>query len=152
MWRAIEAGLMTEKRMYLPHVGAIVITKDGEIVGRGCKKFIPNTKMILHAERVALDEARDKARGSILVTTLEPCYRNGIDKKSHILCSCSELIIERGIETVIYNSEDDSTKFKGGQGIKKLTDAGINTLKFDSLDQYIQKYFDRIKPKFNKTL
>ena len=52
-----------------PNVGCVIVSPDGEIVGRGATQ--PGGRP--HAEAVALAEAGPKARGATLYTTLEPC-------------------------------------------------------------------------------
>ncbi|MGC2783260.1 MAG: riboflavin biosynthesis protein RibD, partial [Roseiarcus sp.] len=55
-----------------PAVGAILV-KDGAVVGRGATA--PGGRP--HAERIALAEAGEAARGSTLYVTLEPCSHFG---------------------------------------------------------------------------
>src|SRR5512134_3913672 len=51
-----------------PLVGAVVVA-DGRVVGRGFHHRAGEA----HAEALALLDARDRARGATLYTTLEPC-------------------------------------------------------------------------------
>tara|TARA_Y100000310_G_C20699377_1_gene828304 strand:+ start:6408 stop:6860 length:453 start_codon:yes stop_codon:yes gene_type:complete len=108
-----------------PLVGALVLSSDGEIVGEGYKKFIPFTSMINHAERVALDQAGDAARGGTLVTTLEPCIKIG---RKQVLSSCSDLIIERGIATVVYCLQDNNCRSNNRSPQKYLQKQGIEVI------------------------
>ena len=56
-----------------PWVGAMVLSPDGEVLGIGATEP-PGGR---HAEIVALDAAGDRARGSTVVVTLEPCAHRG---------------------------------------------------------------------------
>src|SRR3984885_5962444 len=55
-----------------PAVGAILV-KDGAVVGRGATA--PGGRP--HAERIAIDQAGEAARGATLYVTLEPCSHFG---------------------------------------------------------------------------
>ena len=55
-----------------PLVGAVVV-RDGEVVGEGWHRGAGRP----HAEVVALEAAGDRARGSTLYVTLEPCSHYG---------------------------------------------------------------------------
>jgi len=55
-----------------PAVGAVVV-RDGEVVGRGFHTW----SGLKHAEVLALEEARERARGATLYVTLEPCAHHG---------------------------------------------------------------------------
>ena len=55
-----------------PAVGAILV-KDGAVVGRGATA--PGGRP--HAERIAIDQAHEAARGATLYVTLEPCSHFG---------------------------------------------------------------------------
>ena len=52
-----------------PLVGAIVLDSDGKVAGRGWHRKAGEP----HAEALALGEAGDRARGGVLIVTLEPC-------------------------------------------------------------------------------
>ena len=56
-----------------PAVGAILV-KDGAVVGRGATA--PGGRP--HAERIAIDQAGEAARGATLYVTLEPCSHFGV--------------------------------------------------------------------------
>src|SRR4030042_350 len=115
---------MTATDIRKPHVGVVVASKDGEIVGEGYLKLIPGTRLIRHAERVALDESNYLAGEGTLFTTLEPCI--SIPKKRNaIFACCSELILERGIQRVVFGDYD--TKFQG-DGIRFLKNRGIEVI------------------------
>src|SRR6187549_1307926 len=56
-----------------PNVGAVVLAPDGTVVGEGRHERAGGP----HAEVVALRRAGDRARGSTVVVTLEPCAHTG---------------------------------------------------------------------------
>src|SRR5262245_66346273 len=56
-----------------PSVGCVIVASSGEIVGRGTTA--PGGRP--HAEAIALDRAGDKARGSTIYVTVEPCAHEG---------------------------------------------------------------------------
>ena len=56
-----------------PLVGAVVLSRDGRVVGEGWHAEYGRE----HAERVALAAAGEQARGSTVVVTLEPCNHQG---------------------------------------------------------------------------
>ena len=70
-----------------PAVGAVLV-KEGKIVGRGATQ--PPGQA--HAEIVALNEAREAAKGSTLFVTLEPCCHWGRTPP------CTGAVIEAGSE------------------------------------------------------
>ena len=51
-----------------PMVGAVVV-RNGIIVGRGFHRY----DGVKHAEVLALEEARERARGATVYVNLEPC-------------------------------------------------------------------------------
>ena len=55
-----------------PAVGCVIV-KDGRILGRGWTQ--PGGRP--HAERVALDQAGEDARGATAYVSLEPCAHHG---------------------------------------------------------------------------
>ncbi|MBU4069850.1 MAG: hypothetical protein KJ646_02620 [Nanoarchaeota archaeon] len=134
MYQCIEIARKTPYQIGRPYVGAIVVSQEGEISGKGYKKFIPHTKRIMHAERVALDNAGYKTKQSYLFTTLEPCI---CVKKNQVLKSCSELIVERGIDTVIIGMQDLSSAVHSEAGIKFLKNHGINVKRYHGLNNMV---------------
>ena len=92
-------------------VAAMIIDENGDIIVRNFKtlnvpvkrnfgkKFGTNIG-VLHAEQRVLEEAGERARGNILITTLEPCTWRKSGK------SCSELIVKAGISKVVFGYPD----------------------------------------------
>lgn len=96
-----------------PAVGAIIV-KDGVIVGRGWTQ--PGGRP--HAEVVALNQAKRKAKGATLYCTLEPCSHEGKSPP------CADAVIKAGIARVVSAMEDPNPEV-AGQGHARLRDAGI---------------------------
>ena len=88
-----------------PIVGAVIISAAGEVVGEG---FHDRVNSADHAEGVALKMAGDKAKGSTIVVTLEPCNHTGSTG------ACAQAIIDAGITTVVYAVSDPNEKAAGG--------------------------------------
>jgi len=97
-----------------PAVGALVV-KDGVIVGRGWTKQGGRP----HAERVALAEAGEAARGATLYVSLEPCSHHGRTPP------CADAIVEAGISRVV-SAIEDPNPLVGGQGYARLRAAGVD--------------------------
>lgn len=97
-----------------PMVGAIVVDANGQIVGRGFHKKHGTA----HAEVHALGEAGEKARGSTIYVSLEPCCHFGKTPP------CSDLVTKSGVNRVVAAMVDPNPKV-AGKGIKQIEDAGI---------------------------
>lgn len=70
---ALKLALKAKERtLPNPMVGALVV-KNGRIVGRGYHQKAG----FAHAEILALEEAGERAKGSTLYVTLEPCCHFG---------------------------------------------------------------------------
>ncbi|HEY8057858.1 MAG TPA: bifunctional diaminohydroxyphosphoribosylaminopyrimidine deaminase/5-amino-6-(5-phosphoribosylamino)uracil reductase RibD [Acidimicrobiales bacterium] len=116
MARALDlaAGVRTSTSPN-PWVGAVVVTPDGAYAGA---TEPPGGR---HAEIVALQAAREAARGATLTTTLEPCSHTGRTGP------CTDAIIEAGVGRVVVAVEDPDPQV-AGQGIARLRDAGIEVV------------------------
>ncbi len=91
-----------------PIVGALVV-KNGRIVGRGYHKKAGAP----HAEVVAIEEAKNRAKGALLYVTLEPCSHFGRTPP------CVNRIIESGIKEVV-TAALDPNPLNNGRGIRAL--------------------------------
>jgi diaminohydroxyphosphoribosylaminopyrimidine deaminase/5-amino-6-(5-phosphoribosylamino)uracil reductase len=98
-----------------PAVGAIIIKND-QIAGEGCT--LPPGQD--HAEKVALKQAGDNARGATLYVTLEPCCYFGRTPP------CTTAIIDAGISEVHMAMLDPNPQV-AGKGKAELEKAGIKT-------------------------
>ena len=121
-----------------PMVGAVVV-KNGEVIGRGYHKFFGGP----HAEVYALEEAGEKAEGTTIYVTLEPCSHYGKTPP------CAKKIIDMGIKKCFIGSSDPNPKV-AGKGVAMLKEAGIevveNVLK-EECDEVNQVFFKYIKTK-----
>jgi len=98
-----------------PAVGAVVVKND-VVVGQGYTQPAGSE----HAEIVALQQAGEQARGSVMYVTLEPCCHYGRTPP------CSRAIIAAGIAEV-YLAMLDSNPAVSGRGNEELERAGIKT-------------------------
>jgi diaminohydroxyphosphoribosylaminopyrimidine deaminase/5-amino-6-(5-phosphoribosylamino)uracil reductase len=93
-------------------VGAVVV-RDGTVVGEGYHSRYGEA----HAEVVALKAAGDRARGSTMYVTLEPCNHFGKTPP------CTESILEARVQRVVIAAADP-TALAGG-GARHLADYGV---------------------------
>jgi len=98
-----------------PAVGAVII-KDGLAVGMGYTQPAGSE----HAEVMALRQAGDKAQGSTMYVTLEPCSHYGRTPP------CTQAIIGAGISG-IHIALLDPNPLVLGRGVGRLNEAGIKT-------------------------
>ena len=96
-----------------PMVGCILV-REGQIVGEGFHEYEKRD----HAEIVALKSAGEKARGSTMYVTLEPCNHTGRTGP------CTEAIIAAGVQRVVAATEDPNP-VNSGRGFERLRAAGI---------------------------
>jgi diaminohydroxyphosphoribosylaminopyrimidine deaminase / 5-amino-6-(5-phosphoribosylamino)uracil reductase len=97
-----------------PMVGAVVVSRDGIIVGQGRHPKAGEA----HAEVFALDEAGPRARGGTLFVTLEPCCHYGRT------APCTRRVIASGVSRVVVAMKDPNP-LVNGQGIAELRAAGL---------------------------
>jgi len=95
-----------------PVVGAVLV-RDGEVVGEGWHE----RKGESHAEANAIAAAGDRARGSTLYVTLEPCAHVGS------MPPCTQAVIDAGVAKVVVGTRDPSAD--AGGGLEQLREAGI---------------------------
>ena len=96
-----------------PPVGAVVV-RGGRIVGEGHSQPAGED----HAEKVALRQAGELARGSTLYVTLEPCSHHGRTPP------CTDAIIASGVSEVCASVVDPNPQVSG-KGLEQLQQAGI---------------------------
>jgi diaminohydroxyphosphoribosylaminopyrimidine deaminase/5-amino-6-(5-phosphoribosylamino)uracil reductase len=114
-----------------PWVGAVVV-RDGSIVGAGATEP-PGGR---HAEVVALERAGDRARGSTLVVTLEPCSHHGRTPP------CVDAIVGAGVSRVVVGVADPDDRV-AGRGIAGLRSAGVEVevgTRADLVDEQLAPY------------
>jgi diaminohydroxyphosphoribosylaminopyrimidine deaminase / 5-amino-6-(5-phosphoribosylamino)uracil reductase len=96
-----------------PMVGCILV-RGGQIVGEGFHQYEKRD----HAEIVALKSAGEKARGSTMYVTLEPCNHAGRTGP------CTEAIIAAGVQRIVAAMEDPNP-VNSGRGFDRLRAAGV---------------------------
>ena len=99
-----------------PSVGCVIVNNKGKIIAKAATGLNGQP----HAEELAIKKAGEKAFGSTMYVTLEPCYhkrKNG---------SCAEQIIKAGIKRIFIASFDPNPKTKG-KSIKLFKKKGIVT-------------------------
>ncbi|MCL4797170.1 MAG: bifunctional diaminohydroxyphosphoribosylaminopyrimidine deaminase/5-amino-6-(5-phosphoribosylamino)uracil reductase RibD [Bryobacteraceae bacterium] len=96
-----------------PAVGAVLV-RGGEVVGRGVHTWAG----VKHAERLALEQAGEHARGATLYINLEPCAHEGRTSP------CAEALIEAGVAKVVAATEDPNPRV-AGRGFALLREAGV---------------------------
>jgi diaminohydroxyphosphoribosylaminopyrimidine deaminase/5-amino-6-(5-phosphoribosylamino)uracil reductase len=96
-----------------PAVGAVVV-RDDVVVGRGFHTWAG----VKHAEILALEEAKEDARGATMYVTLEPCAHQGRTPP------CTDAILSAQIRKVVAPMEDPNPQTKG-RGFDRLREAGV---------------------------
>ncbi|WP_363929307.1 bifunctional diaminohydroxyphosphoribosylaminopyrimidine deaminase/5-amino-6-(5-phosphoribosylamino)uracil reductase RibD [Thiocapsa sp.] len=96
-----------------PRVGCVIV-RDGHIVGEGWHRRAGEP----HAERHALTEAGERARGATAYVTLEPCCHQGRTPP------CTDGLLEAGVARVVCAMVDPNP-LVAGRGLRLLTEAGV---------------------------
>lgn len=109
--RLAERGLYSTSPN--PRVGAVLV-RDGQIVGEGFHQKAGEP----HAERLAIKDAGERARGATCYVTLEPCCHQGRTPP------CTQGLIEAGVSRVVA-AMTDPNPLVAGQGFARLEAAGI---------------------------
>ena len=99
-----------------PNVGCVVVSPSGKVVGRGATAAGGRP----HAEEVALELARRRARGAAVYVTLEPCAH-----ESPRGPACTDLLLEAKPARVVIALKDPDPR-TSGKGIRRLRAAGID--------------------------
>ena len=97
-----------------PMVGAVIVSPDGVVVGRGSHQAAGGP----HAEIHALKDAGELARGATLYCTLEPCSHTGRTGP------CAPAIIAAGVRRVVVAVEDPNP-LVAGRGLAQLREHGV---------------------------
>ncbi len=96
-----------------PRVGCVLV-RDGEIVGEGWHRKAGEP----HAERLAIADAGDKARGATAYVTLEPCCHHGKTPP------CTVGLLEAGVTRVVAAMQDPNP-LVAGKGLQLLAEKGV---------------------------
>jgi diaminohydroxyphosphoribosylaminopyrimidine deaminase/5-amino-6-(5-phosphoribosylamino)uracil reductase len=98
-----------------PNVGCVIVSPGGRVVGRGATAAGGRP----HAEAIALEQARRRAKGATVYVTLEPCAH-----ASPRGPACTDLLIEAKPARVVIALKDPDPR-TGGKGIRRMRAAGI---------------------------
>jgi len=101
-----------------PLVGCVIVSPEGEIVGRGYHHKAGQP----HAEINAMADAGDKVKGATAYVTLEPCSHYGRTGP------CCEALIKAGIKKVVAAADDPNPKV-AGRGFARLREAGVEVVR-----------------------
>ncbi len=118
MRRALALAALAEGRTSPnPLVGAVVLNREGRLVGEGFHARSGEP----HAEVGALAQAGTAAAGGTLIVTLEPCCHHGRTPP------CSRAVLQAGVARVVVAFEDPDPRVAGG-GIAQLRQAGVEVI------------------------
>ena len=118
MRRALALAALGEGRTSPnPLVGAVVLDREGHLVGEGFHARAGEP----HAEVGALAQAGERARGGTLIVSLEPCCHQGLTPP------CTEAVIKAGISRVVVAMADPDPRVAGG-GMTRLRAAGLEVI------------------------
>jgi diaminohydroxyphosphoribosylaminopyrimidine deaminase / 5-amino-6-(5-phosphoribosylamino)uracil reductase len=121
--RAIEVAAAAGRRAHpKPTVGAVLVS-GGEVVGEGATE---EGRTGRHGEIVALERAGERARGSTLYLTMEPCAHHGSTPP------CTDAILRSGVARVVAGSLDPNPVAAGG--FERLRAAGVEVELDDSFE------------------
>jgi len=98
-----------------PHVGAVIVSESGEVIGTGTHTY----DGLKHAEILALEEAGTRARGATVYVNLEPCSHQGRTGP------CADALIAAGVRRVVAGVPDPNP-LVSGQGFARLREAGVS--------------------------
>ncbi len=114
---AVEQSELVKGKTYPnPPVGAVILDREGEVVGVGGTQRPGGA----HAEVMALRRAGRLASGGTAVVTLEPCNHHGKTPP------CVDALIEAGIASVVYAVSDPNPTAAGGAA--RLAAAGVHVI------------------------
>lgn len=99
-----------------PNVGCVIVSSEGEIIGRGATA--PGGRP--HAEAIALREAGTRTGGGTVYVTLEPCAHES-DRGPQ----CTELLLQARPARLVISLKDPDPR-TSGKGIARLRAAGID--------------------------
>ena len=97
-----------------PRVGAVLVSAEGKVVGRGSHFY----EGIKHAEVLAMEAAGERARGGTMYLNLEPCSHVGRTGP------CTDAMVAAGIKRVVASMRDPNP-LVAGRGFARLLSAGI---------------------------
>jgi len=109
-----------------PHVGAVIVSPDGRIIGEGFHRRCGMAHAEVNAVVSVAEKDRHLLKHSTLYVTLEPCSHYGKTPP------CAKMIIDEGIPNVVIGVGDPNPKVNG-KGIEMLREAGVNVTVADGI-------------------
>lgn len=100
-----------------PMVGAVIVNKQGEIIGEGFHARCGEGHAEVNAIRSVKN--RDQLRGATIYVTLEPCSHHGKTPP------CAQLLIDSHIQRCVIGMQDPFPAVSG-RGVAMLKSAGIS--------------------------
>ncbi|KAJ2555248.1 DRAP deaminase [Coemansia sp. RSA 1933] len=125
MRQAIEEGRKCTSVDTAFNVGAVITTRDGQVVATGYSRKYPGNT---HAEQCALMDLDNQARDLVMYTTMEPCSARLSGNKP-----CSQSIIDSGITAVFVGVMEPAT-FINCTGTQDLRNKGITVVHIKELE------------------
>ena len=121
-----------------PVVGCVIVNNN-KIIAKG----VTSSEGRPHAEEIALKKAGNKARGSSMYVTLEPCFHNSRNG------SCTEQILRAGIKSIFIARFDPDlrTNKKSISKLKKNRIKVVTGLTADKTDTLNNFFFHSLKTK-----
>lgn len=102
-----------------PMVGAVIVSKDGRIIGEGCHRRYGEGHAEVNAFASVKPADEPLLSESTVYVSLEPCSHYGKTPP------CADLIISKHVHRVVCGCIDPFAKVRG-RGVRKLLDAGIS--------------------------
>lgn len=118
MHRCLELASLGRGRVGNGALVGAVLVRDGAVMAEAFHSAYGDP----HAERMLLETFDGEILpGDVLYVNLEPCCHQGKTPP------CTDIIIERGIKTVVYGMQDPDPRV-AGKGIAALTAAGVTVI------------------------
>ena len=114
--RALELAVLGPQADPNPRVGAVIVDRDGAVVGEGHHRGAGTP----HAEVDALARAGERARGGTAYVSLEPCNHTGRTGP------CARALLDAGVARVVH-AQSDPGALTGG-GADTLRAAGVEVV------------------------
>ncbi len=114
--RALSLAVLGPEVDPNPRVGAVVLDRDGAVVGEGFHRGAGSP----HAEVEALAQAAGRARGGTVYVTLEPCNHTGRTGP------CAQALVDAGVRRVVHAQADPGAA--SGGGADTLRAAGVEVV------------------------
>ncbi len=115
-----------------PKVGCVLVKNDKQI-SFGYRQRIDGDRMIeslFHAEQIAIIDAGEKAEGTDLYVTLEPCNNRIARGRQIKMDGCIDHILRAGIKRVIFGIEDPNPHIQ--RDLNRLRVAGMQVIQYSN--------------------